>query len=423
MIDRRDMLAGAAVLAAAPLLPAAAQAPAAAAPSPSREERISRAAAESRMRLEYQRGLFSGPAWDWLLEQGRAAHFFLLGEEHGIAENPKLAAQLFATLVPAGYSKVAVEISPPMAREIDSALTGGGLAALRRMFAIRASNTAFFGMREEAEWLAAARSALPAGRPFLWGLDYEAFADRHLLGLLRAKRKPAAAAAALARLERASNESWARFEATGDYKYMYTFSGDPALVRAVRAAWPKADPDSAGILDTLEQTFQINRLWIEKRHWESNALRAANLRSNFLRHRCSARKEDARIFMKFGASHLMRGRNTTGTFDLGTLVPELAEIEGRKAFSLLVLPGPGTEIAGFDPKTFGVTPQKVEGSEYMKGLQPIIAAAHPDAFTLFDTHALRPLLGRSGADSHLVDFVHGFDAILVMSGSTASRAL
>ena len=127
--------------------------------------------------------------------------------------------------------------------------------------------------------------------------------------------------------------------------------------------------------------------------------------------------------MKFGASHLMRGRNTTGTFDLGTLVPELAEIEGRKAFSLLVLPGPGTEVAGFDPRTFGVTPQKVEGAEYMKGLQPIIAAAYPDVFTLFDTHGLRPLLGRSGADSHLADFVHGFDSILVMSGSTASHAL
>jgi len=120
----------------------------------------------------------------------------------------------------------------------------------------------------------------------------------------------------------------------------------------------------------------------------------------------------------------MRGRNTTGTFDLGTLVPELAEIEGRKAFSLLVLPGPGTRIAGFDPRTFGVIPQKVEGAEYMKGLQPIIAAAHPDAFTLFDTSPLRPVLGRAqDADSHLAGFVHGYDAILILTGSTPSSAL
>jgi hypothetical protein len=421
MIDRRGVLSGAAVLAAAPLIPAAAQAPPA---SATREEKISKAAAATRMRLNYQRGRFSGPAWDWLLEQGRSAHFFLLGEEHGIAENPKLAAQLFAALVPSGYSKVAVEISPPMAREIDSALTRGGLPALRQMFASRASNTAFFGMREEAEWLATARAALPGGKPFLWGLDYEAFADRHLIGLLKARRKPAAAEAALARLERASHESWAKFDATGDFKYMYTFGGDPALVRAVRDAWPKADARSVSTLETLELTFEINRLWVEKRGWESNERRAANLRSNFLRHWRSVRKPDPRVFMKFGASHLMRGRNTTGTYDLGTLVPELAEIEGRKAFSLLVLPGPGTEVAGFNPRTFGVTPQKVEGAEYMKGLKPIIAAAYPEAFTLFDTRPLRPILGRAqGADSHLADFIHGFDSILIMSGSTPSAAL
>jgi hypothetical protein len=121
MIDRRGILSGAAMLAAAPLLPAVAQAASPPSPSssPSREELISKAAAGGRMRLDYQRGRFSGPAWDWLLAQGRAAQFFLLGEEHGIAENPKLAAQLFAALVPSGYSKVAIEISAPMAGELD----------------------------------------------------------------------------------------------------------------------------------------------------------------------------------------------------------------------------------------------------------------------------------------------------------------
>src|SRR3954471_2051739 len=152
MIDRRGVLSGAALLAAAPFLPAAAQAPAL--PSPSREERVSKAAAESRMRLDYQRGLFSGPAWDWLGAQGRSALFFLLGEEHGIAENPKLAAQLFAALVPSGYSKVAVEISAPMAEELDRAVTAGGAAGIKRMFEDPGSIVAFFGMREEAEWLA-----------------------------------------------------------------------------------------------------------------------------------------------------------------------------------------------------------------------------------------------------------------------------
>ncbi|HEY0112428.1 MAG TPA: hypothetical protein VGB59_04675 [Allosphingosinicella sp.] len=429
MIDRRNVLTGAALLGGASLFPRsarAAQATASAAPQPgSREEKVARRAAESRQRLDFVGGRFSGPAWDWLVEKGGAADFFLLGEEHGIAENSRLAAQLFPALVRRGYSKAAVEISPPMAREIDSVLARGGLEALRALFRDRSSNVSFFGMREEAEWLAAAREALPEGRPFLWGLDYEVGADRHLMRLLRARPKPMAAQAALARLEDASASAWGKYDQTGDPSFIYTFSGDPALVRAVRAAWPKPDPRSAWILDTLERTLEINRLWVDKRSWESNALRSANLRSNFLRYWRAEKGSKPRVFLKFGASHMMRGRNSTEVFDLGALVPELAEMEGKKAFSLLVLPGAGTEVAAFDVRKWRYSPQPADRSAYMKGLKSIVSQAYPDAFTLFDSTALRPLLGYSPvpSDTELTRMVHGFDAILVMSGSTASTNL
>jgi hypothetical protein len=63
--------------------------------------------------------------------------------------------------------------------------------------------------------------------------------------------------------------------------------------------------------------------------------------------------------------------------------------------------------------------------DYMQGLEPILAAAHPDAFTLIDLRPLRPLLGRwrEGTDPELMRVVHGFDAVLVLSGSTPSSNL
>ena len=78
-------------------------------------------AATNRLRLEYDGDGFSGPAWNRLLSEGRRAQFFLLGEEHGIAENATLAAQLFIELTDAGYSKFLIEISPPMAEVLDAA--------------------------------------------------------------------------------------------------------------------------------------------------------------------------------------------------------------------------------------------------------------------------------------------------------------
>jgi hypothetical protein len=59
----------------------------------------------------------------------------------------------------------------------------------------------------------------------------------------------------------------------------------------------------------------------------------------------------------------------------------------------------------------------------MRGLDPIIDAAYPDAFTLVDLRPLRTILGRwrEGTDPELMRIVHGFDMLLVMSGSTPSR--
>jgi hypothetical protein len=305
-------------------------------------------------------------------------------------------------------------------------VTAGGLDGLRRHFADPGRIVAFYGMREEAEWLAAARTALPGGRPFLWGTDYEIGADRHLIAMLRDARKPAPAQAALARLEAASNAAWGRYAASRNIQHIFAFSGDPALVTALRSAWPKPDSKSLWILDTLQETLEINGLWAARRSWESNERRGNFMRRNFVRHWRSEKKagRSPRVFLKYGASHMMRGRNSTETFDLGALVPEIAAVEGGRAFSLLVLPGANTSMAALDPETFGYKPVPAEG-EYQRGLAPILSQALPDAFTLFDTSKLRPLLGfsRTPADPELMRMVHGFDAILVMSGSTASSAL
>jgi len=62
---------------------ATAQQPASAAPSV--EQRITERARENRRVLRFDGRAFSGPAWDLLVEEGRRAQVFLLGEEHGIA--------------------------------------------------------------------------------------------------------------------------------------------------------------------------------------------------------------------------------------------------------------------------------------------------------------------------------------------------
>lgn len=418
-VRRRDVLTAGAAIGAAPWLPSMALAQAG--PALAGDDRIRAAARAARKRVAWADGRFGGEGFDWLVEQGRVAAFFLLGEEHGIAENPKLAAQLFAALRPAGYDRVAVEISPPMAADIDERLARGD--ALRSIFATPGREVPFFGLREEAEWLAAARAAVGGREQVVWGLDYDIGGDRYLIARLAGFTMPPAARPALARLAAASAAAHAAYERTRDPSMLFAFAGDPVLVSDLRGAWPDPPPPAALILDTLGQTLEINRLWSDGQDWASNQRRVANLRANFLR--CwNGEGRPRKAFLKFGSNHMLRGMTAVGTFDLGSLVHELAASRGQRAFHLLVLPGAGSPLAVFDPSSWtykAVTP----GADRSNPLVRVTGEAWPDAATLFPTEPLRrfTVTRRDGADPELTRVVNGFDAILVLTGSTASTPL
>lgn len=390
------------------------------------EAALADAARESRTRLEFDGDTFAGPGLGRLLEKARQSQFFLVGEEHGIAENPQLVAELFTTLVADGYEKLVIEVSPPIARILDEAARVGGIEGLRTLYATPGGEPAFFGMREEAQMLARVRGSLPDADEVFWGVDYEVASDRPILRKLRAMRRPASTDAPLEALVAASSAAWSRYEETRNPQFIFSFSGDPALVKAVKDAWPDPDASAARILDTLQQTLEINRHWVEGRNWESNASRAALLRANFLDYWEASGPVGKRpkVLAKLGANHLLRGLNVTGTFDLGTLLPELAAIEGSQSFSLLVLPGRGSSTAVLNPSSWSYEPRPAKDG-YAQGIEVLIDAAYPDAFTLIDLAALRPRVRvTTGVFTHeLVRIVHGFDMLLVLSGSTASSEL
>ena len=391
--------------------------------SPGPTDKITQAASDNRLRLLFDGETFSGPAWEKLVAESREAQFLLIGEEHGIAENPLLAAQLFVELSDDGYEHLAIEISPTMATVLDRTLYEDGLDGLRDLFTRRGGEPAFFGMDEEAELIAIARETSTKKKPVLLGVDYEVASDPILLEILKEKRKPKAAANALDSLIVASDAAWAKYYETRGPQYLFSFSGDPALVRAVKEAWPGRDKEAETILNTLEETLEINKLWVERKPWESNARRAANFRSNFLQHweYLATRKGGPKMMVKLGASHLVRGRNMVETFDLGTLLPEVAALHGEVTLSLLVLPGAGSMTAVLDPTTW--TFREAPGKDsYAVGVEAVTAAAYEDAFTLIDLRPLRQHITPRVAKSHgdLARIVHGFDMMLIFAGGTAS---
>ena len=82
----------------------------------------------NRLPLTMGDGRPAGPGWDWLVQEARTARFTLIGEEHGVRETAQLAAALFTALRGSGYSRVAIELSPPIAQDVEAAARRNGRA-------------------------------------------------------------------------------------------------------------------------------------------------------------------------------------------------------------------------------------------------------------------------------------------------------
>jgi hypothetical protein len=188
----------------------------------------------------------SGAGWDWLVKEARAARFTLVGEEHGVAETARFSALLFSALRESGYDRIAIELSPPIADDIETAARNHGVKGIVDLLNTPGAFT-FYNQREEAQFLADVIHTATTNERVLRGLDREIFSDRYLISKLES-RVPKQARESFTRLKEASSNAWARYEQTQNPDDMFILAEDPALVSAVRAAWPHPDHESDAIL-------------------------------------------------------------------------------------------------------------------------------------------------------------------------------
>ena len=371
----------------------------------------------------------AGRGWDWLVQEARDARFTLIGEEHGVAETAQFSAALFNALRGFGYSRIAVELSPIIAQDIESAARRNGLQGIVDFFAVPGAFGVVYELREEAQFLATVINAAPRSERILWGLDREIFSDRYLISKLEA-RAPRSARESFTRLKEASTNAWARHKQNPTPENLFIFSQDPAVVSAVRAAWPNPDRESDTILRTLEESLAINAAARTDSAWASSQRRAQWNRSNLAARLREERGLGApsKVMLKFGYNHMIRGANYFNVFDLGAMTDEVASLEGGRAFHILVLPGPGSRQAVFGPGRSFVPVSSDEFDEFRAGdqrLTRVLSNANAAGHEVIDLRALRPLAmrGLEGWNPDVVRTIHGYDAAVIWKGARASSSL
>lgn len=371
-------------------------------------------------------GRLEGPGARLLLEAGRESQFFLVGEDHGIAEVPQLTAALFRGLAPAGYRHLAIETGEAAASALNRAALRGD-TAMASFVDRHWPGVPFYTLREESRLLTDAVRAAGGRTDVLWGLDYDILADRYaLLRLREIAPTPAARAAADRAVAVADSMLRSALQAKNLVGVMM-FTGPDSVVAALRPAYAPAPGSEADrIIEEMEQTLRINAHQVGRRYHEANTGRGRVMKTRFLRrYREAVAAGDTlpRAMFKFGANHAMRGHSFVRFFDLGNAVHELAEMNGGRAFGLLALGGRGTEQAGIDPTTFGYAPRPVDEPAWAK---PLYDAADPAAWTLYDLRPLRlPLAAGRLGDVHpgLARVIDGFDAVVILSGSGPSTSM
>jgi hypothetical protein len=368
-----------------------------------------------------------GAGWDWLVRQAAGARFTVIGEEHGVAETAQLSAALFSALRASGYSRLAIELSPVITQDIETAGRRGGFQGIADFLSAPGVFT-FYNMREEVQFLADVLRAAPAGDRVLWELDREIFSDRYLISRLES-RVPMRAREAFMRLKQASENAKAKNERTGNPDDLFFLAEDPALVSALRSAWPDPDRDSDAIMRTIEESLAIEAAERAGGIWPYLQRRAQWKRSNMARLLSAdqGRNTPPKVMMKFGYNHAIRGANYFNVFDVGAMADEVAALTGDRAFHILVLPGPGSRQAvlggaGFSSVASDSVDEIRAGNQRLARVLP---NANATGHEVIDLRPLRPLAmrGLESWNADVVRTIHGFDAVVIWKGARASAGL
>ncbi len=387
------------------------------------QTRLLEALQRNRLPITMTDGYPMGEGWDMLVREARTARFTLIGEEHGVAETAQFSAALFNALRPAGYTRLGIELSPPITCDIETAARRNGYQGIVDLLTGPGIST-FYNLREEVQFIADVVKNAPKNGRILSGLDREIFSDRYLISRLEAK-VPKQARDALRRMKDASAKAWARYERTKNPEDMFILAENPVLVSAVRAAWRNPDHESDRILRTLEESLSIETAERTGGRWPYAQRRAKWNRDCLvaLLKEESLRKATPKIMIKMGYNHMIRGANYVNIFDIGSMVDELAALTSESAFHIIVLPSPGSRQA-----VFGKPVATEDFDDFGAGdgrLTRVFPRADAVGHEVIDLRSLRPLAqrGLESWNSDVVRTIHGYDAAVIWKGAKASSGL
>ncbi|MBV7256152.1 hypothetical protein KCG44_05070 [Pacificimonas sp. WHA3] len=377
--------------------------------------------------MQLQDGQLSGPGADVILAHLPDAQFVLIGEDHGFADPPRIAAAIAAAAAPYGMNHHVIEvggISADWARDI---LAAGGTDAFADALEGRPLAIPFINFQEDAELALPFLAPHDDGRVRLWGVDQE-FIGSPLIHF-EALADLAPTAAARAHVETLLAAETTAFD-TGQQQAVFMASADQDSLAVLREHFAGSER-ALTIIGELQESMAIYQAIFSGDIYGSNQARISYMRDRFLsEYRRAAEIEDApRALFKFGAIHLGLGTTFLHTFDLGSLTEGIAAANGLDTLRILISPlaGEKTNTRPSPDGVFKTGPFTSADTEKMLGTLGIAASAVPDeGYLVVPLAPARAQLGQKGlADLDPIprSFMIGYDYLITTAGADAATPL
>jgi hypothetical protein len=385
---------------------------------------------KNRLTLALEDGKLKGAGAELLFKEAEASEFFLIAEDHGIAELPQLAAALFRQLNSYGYAHFATEAGPITARQLEKLATSPRSSQDFADFNRRNPfSLPFYFWKEETALLEAIVNSPGRKVKPIWGLDQEFVmsAKLHLKRLVELAPNRQARRVVEEYNQKAQTEFNRMVESKNPSNVFLASATEDDFKKLSAALDPKPGSEAAEIFDELKESWEIYTKQFRGQVYEANDQRAQLMKRHFLRYYNEALREEKsppKVLFKFGMNHMKRGRSFINVFDVGSLVPDIAFANGAKSFHLLVIGASGTQntylpfVGNEADKNKKYDVVKVFKDYASADVKPLIASAGEDkSWAVIDFRPLRPLItnGKLGKiDKGLEELIYGYDAVLII---------
>jgi len=355
----------------------------------------------------------TGKGMKFLIEKGTKADYFLIGEDHGIAEVAEISEAIFKKLNKKKYNHLVIETGLFSSSLLVDLLKLEDDEKANSFFKTHPYSIPFYGAKEEFKFLRTVTKLSNSTNPII-GIDQEfIISPRALLSKNKDEFKDEIAT----EIETA-REGYEILVAKKSPMNLWLTQQTPEKWEALSKI--ATSKKGTHIINELKESKAIYDLNFQNKSQQSNELRVEKFIELFEMQ--TSGLEKSKIMIKMGASHIMKGTSFYGVKDLGDY---LSKKNPGKTFHLGLLPADGFQNMYIPFRDESAKRTKVS-SNFMKGLIELAKGVIPEeGYIVIDITNLKKDLGSQLAnlDPDINKIFEGFDAILLIPQATPNTTI